>query len=238
MSNTITSLNQFLTKLSESQIRTTNLFEIEIKLPPALNGMPDFDNMFTYNHSQGNILTMFGESFTLPNRTIEFAEAGFKGFNVPVPTVMRMEQDHTMTVRADMQGNNRRAFLAWQAYCINPRIIQSGKNNTDTTGSPEIGLFEGNRRYEQESQIRISLLGSDMRTATETCTLYGVKIQSVGGLTVSNTDASISTFDVGFKSVFWQVEDITKDDFSGKTFNFYENPEITKTPFVNDGLIV
>ena len=216
----VTSLNQFLTKLSNSQLRTSNLFEIEIQLPERLKSIPEFSNMFQYN-GNGNILTMFGESFTLPNRTIEFAEAGFKGFNVPVPTVMRMEQDHTMTVRADMQGNNRRAFLAWQAYCIDPKIISDGRS---TTEPQTFGLFDGNRRYEEDSQIWITLLGSDMKTPTEVCKLYGVKISSVGGLTVSNTDASISTFEVGFKSVFWQITNVEQDRFGGKAYNFYVNP--------------
>ena len=215
--NQTTSLNQFLTKLGKSQLRTTNLFEIRVELPQQLRNMPDFRELFYTN--TGNILTMYGESFTLPNRTIEFANAGFKGYDVPIPTVMRMEQDHTMTVRADMQGNNRRAFLAWQAWCIDPKIAVDGTG----TGDVRKGLFQGNRRYEATSKLVIRLLNSDMTSAAEEYHMYGVKISSVGGLTVSNTDAGISTFDVGFKSVYWQLENPQPDNFAGSVYKSYIN---------------
>lgn len=171
----------FYNRLSTNQLRTTNMFEMEVT-----SGYEDVDNALKY-------ITMYGEGFTLPNRTMEFADVGFKGALLNVPTVMRWEQDHTITVRADTNGEIRRAFLAWQGHVSDPDI---------SAGS----VFTGDRRMNSGGAIRIKLLDNDMITISEIYKMIGVKIQSVGGLTTSNTDASISTFDVQFKSQWWEVE--------------------------------
>lgn len=49
-----------------------------------------------------------------------------------VPTYITMEQEHTMTVLDDVNGTNRRLFLAWQGKVMNPDIAGGS-------------LFEGNR---------------------------------------------------------------------------------------------
>ena len=49
-----------------------------------------------------------------------------------VPTKMTMDQEHSMTVLDDVNGTNRRLFLAWMGKVINP-AIEDGS------------LFEGDR---------------------------------------------------------------------------------------------
>lgn len=203
-----TSLKEVIEKLKENQVRTQNMFEMTIDSDiPAVNEI------------LGGI-TIYGTGFTLPNRTQEFAEVGFKGFTLPIPTVMKMEQDHTMTVNADVEGNYRRAFLAWAGAVANPDI--DGKGG-------QYSLFEGDRRF-GNSTIRIHLLGYSMAKAIETIVMTGVRIQSVGGLTVSNTDSGVSTFDVQFKSLYWFIEDVKDDGFQSqfKSSGTYQaNPSLT-----------
>lgn len=67
-------------------------------------------------------------------------------------------------------------------------------------------MFAGDRRLNTGSIIRIQLLDNDMESISEVYKLIGVRIESVGALTVSNTDASVSTFDVSFRSVYHQIE--------------------------------
>lgn len=171
----------FYNRLSTNQLRTTNMFEMEVT-----SGYEDVDNVLKY-------ITMYGEGFTLPTRSTEYADVGFKGYTLPVPTVGRMEQDHTITVRADANGEIRRAFLAWQGHIWDPDIAGGS-------------VFTGDRRMNSGGSIRIKLLDNDLITISEIYRMVGVKISSVGGLTVSNTDASISTFDVQFKSAWFEIE--------------------------------
>lgn len=179
------SLQNFLSKLSTDQLRTTNLFEIQISTP-----YPDV------NEIVGEQITFFAEGFQVPSRTQNFADVGFKGYNVPVPTNMQMEQDHTITVRADSDGRLRRAFLLWQNNISNTQNVLTNAS-----------FLSGDKHYQYNSQIRIRLLDpGNTNKVIETYTMYGVRISSVGGLQVSNTDASVATFDVGFKSVWWETD--------------------------------
>lgn len=177
-------LINFLNKLSTNQVRTTNMFEMRVT-----SGYNDVDAVL-------EPITMYGQGFEIPNRTMEFADVSFKGFPVAVPTVMKMGNEHSITVNADANGELRRAFLAWQGHTSNPDI--SG-------GS----VFEGDRRINTAGVIRIDLLDNDMTTISETYKLVGVKISEVGTLQVSNTDASVSQFTVNFRSVYWEIEDGT-----------------------------
>lgn len=164
-------LINFLNQISTNQIRTTNMFEMTIT-----SGYNDVDKVLAN-------ITMYGQGFSLPTRSQDFAEVAFKGYPVPVPTVMKMEQDHTITINADVDGELRRAFLAWAGKVSDPAI---------SDGS----VFTGDRRVNNKSIIRIHLLDNNMKDVSETYKMIGVKIMSVGNLQVSNTDANVSTFDV------------------------------------------
>ena len=176
-----TALNSFLNQMSTNQLRTTNMFEMFIT-----TGYQDIDSIF-----QG--ITMYVDGFAAPNRTQEFVDVAFKGFNVPVPTVMKEEQDHTITVRADVNGEIRRGFLAWAAKVTDPDI---------TGGS----VFAGDRRLNNSSIVRLHLLDNNMNDVAEVYKLIGVKVASVGSLSMSNNDSNIATFEVQLKSVYWEIE--------------------------------
>lgn len=176
-----TALNTFLNQMSTNQLRTTNMFEMFIT-----TGYSDVDNIFQN-------ITMYVEGFAAPNRSQEFTDVGFKGFTVPVPTVMKEEQDHTITVRADVNGEIRRGFLAWAAKVTDPDI---------TGGS----VFAGDRRLNNNSVVRLHLLDNNMSDVAEVYKLIGVKVASVGALQMSNQDANVATFEVGLKSIYWEIE--------------------------------
>ena len=94
---------------------------------------------------------LYGQSFTVPQRSTEFAEVSFKGYSMPlVPTKMTMDQEHTMTVLDDVNGTNRRLFLAWMAKVMNPAIDDGS-------------LFEGDRGV-SKSVIRLELFDKDNKT--------------------------------------------------------------------------
>lgn len=171
----------FYNRLSTNQLRATNMFEFEVT-----SGYEDVDNALKY-------ITMYGEGLTLPTRSTQFVDVGFKGYTLPIPTVGQMEQQHTITIRADANGEIRRAFLAWQGHVWDPNI---------SAGS----VFTGDRRMNSGGTIRVKLLDNDMMTISEIYKIIGVKIESVGGLQVSNTDSSVSTFDTQFRSVWWEIE--------------------------------
>ena len=176
-----TALNQFLNQMSTNQLRTTNMYEMTIT-----TGYSEIDSIFQH-------ITMYAEGFNAPNRTQEFAEVGFKGFTVPVPTVMKMEQTHTITVRADTNGEIRRGFLAWAAKVADPDI-EGGS------------VFAVDRRLNNSSVVRLQLLDNDMTTVSEVYKLIGVKVESVGGMNMSNNDSGVATFEVQLRSIYWQIE--------------------------------
>lgn len=175
------SLQNFLNNISDNQIRTQNMFELYVS-----SGYPEVDNNL-------KDITMYGQGFSIPSRTQNFNDAWFKGYPVPVPSNMIMENEHTFTMNADAEGRLRRTFLRWQAITCDPAIGDGS-------------LFAGDRRIAKNSYVRVCLLDNDMETVMETYRLVGVKVQNVGAEAVSNVDAAISTFEVQLKSVYWEIE--------------------------------
>lgn len=175
------SLLDFLSEVRTNGIRTTNMYEIEVS-----SGYSDVDSLL-------NNITMYGQGFSLPTRTQNFADVNFKGYPIPIPTNMEMEREHQITINADLAGNIRRAFLLWEGKVTDPAI---------TDGS----LFAGDKRPPANSYVRIRLLNADMSTDAEVYRLVGVSVQNVGNLNVSNTESNVATFDVTLKSAYWEVE--------------------------------
>ena len=71
-------------------------------------------------------------------------------------------------------------------------------------------FFESNRRptrigegTDNEPYIDVHLLAPNFQDIIETTHIVGPRVTKVGGLELSNTGASISTFSVDFKSVYW-----------------------------------
>lgn len=143
-------------------------------------------------------MQVYGNNFTLPDRTVNFEDLQYRAYKIPIPTTLDMGQDHSVTVYADVRGDLRRAMLDWQAACINPDI---------TMGS----FFESNRRPtrlgpggNQEPYILVHLLAPDYQSRVESTLIHGSRVTKVGGLELSNTAGGISTFTVDFKSVYWE----------------------------------
>lgn len=199
------SLYDFMTQLNKDNVRTQNLFEMRIWIPSFMSGN-GYDDGFKLTDFFNPRFTFYGTGFEIPARTMQYADVGFKGFTVPVPTVLRMTQEHTVTINSDINGDMRRAFLNWQALTMNPQINKDG------------GYFEGNRQLEYSGKIRVNLLDptyehpSDKKAIIETYTLYGVTVQEVGTMTFSNTEAGLATFNVIFKSQYWQYGEGSDND--------------------------
>lgn len=182
------SLAEFLNLAQSDTIRCTNQFQINIT-----TGYSDID-------AEIEKVLLFGQSFTIPQRQIEYANVAFKGYEMPlVPTKMTMDQEHSMTVLDDVNGTNRRLFLAWQGKVMNPDIA---------SGS----LFEGNRGV-SESKIRLELFDADNKTVIQTYEFNGVQVKSVGNTELTYEGGDKSTFTVGFSSIFWSCSDNKKGSF-------------------------
>lgn len=191
------SLHQFMTRLNENSVRTKNLFEMKVHVPDIGTSGKYASGIDITRYLNPNF-TYYGQGFDVPSRTIQYTDVGFKGFKVPVPTIVQMAQEHTVTLNADINGEMRRAFLAWQALTINPQIDSDG------------GYFEGNRLLEDTGKIYIHLLDPtyrDKHRTVESYTIYGVTVEDVGQLSFSNTDSSLATFTVKFRSQYWQYGD-------------------------------
>lgn len=187
------SLQEFLNAANSNTIRANNQYEVM-----ATSGYTDIDKVL-------ETATMFGKGFTLPNRAIEYGSVSYKGFEFAniVPTKMTMGNEHTMSIYADVNGSYRRAFLAWMGKVMNPDI--SG-------GS----VLEGDRGINEKSIIRVQLFDKDNQTVIETYKFFNIRVTSVGDLTLTYEGGDVATFDVTFKSSYWEIESSTKGDLVGQ----------------------
>lgn len=178
-----TSIDEFLNAASSNTIRANNQWEAVFT-----SGYNDIDKVL-------KTAVMFGKNFELPNRTIEYASVHYKGFEMAniVPTKMSMGNEHTVTIQADVDGEYRRAFLAWQGKVMNPDI--SG-------GS----VFEGDRSINTKSIVRINLLDKTNKEPVETYKFYNIRVTNVGPISLTYEGGDVATFDVTFKSTYWEIE--------------------------------
>ena len=178
------SLEEFLQRATSDNIRSTNTFELE-----AMSGYSDVDDIL-------KDIMIFGQNINIPTRGINYAPVSFKGYEIPnlVPTQLVMETEHNMTLLADIDGVNRRAFLRWMNHVM----------NADIAGG---SLFEGDRGVNEQSTIRIRLFDKDNKTVCETYKFYNVTITNVGGITLDYNGGEAAKFEVQFKSSFWSIEE-------------------------------
>lgn len=187
------SLAEFLAAANANTIRANNQYEIV-----ATSGYSDVDNVL-------KTAVMFGQNFNVPGRGIEYASVSYKGYEMQnlVPTRMTMEQEHTMTVIADVNGSYRRAFLAWMNHVI----------NADIEGG---SVFEGDRGINEQSIIRIQLFDKDNQTVIETIKLYNVRVTNVGPVSLTYEGGDKATFEVSFKSTYFSIESSLKGELIGQ----------------------
>ena len=179
-------LSQAIDLFNQDQVRTQTMYEIDF-----FSGFDPIDQTLTR-------MQVYGNSFTLPDRTVNFEDLQYRAYKIPIPTTIDMAQDHSITVYADVRGDLRRAMLDWQAACLNPDI--TGGSFFETNRRPtKLGPEEG-----KTPSITVKLLAPDYQTVVETTMIYGTRVTKVGGLELSNTAGSISTFSVDFKSVYWE----------------------------------
>jgi hypothetical protein len=181
-------LSQAIDLFNQDQVRTQTMYEIRFD-----TGIPEIT-------ARLERMQVYGQSFTLPDRTVNFEDLQYRAYKIPVPTTIDMGQDHSITVYADVRGDLRRAMLDWQAACLNPAIDQGS-------------YFEANRRPTKLGPgeggvptITIDLLAPNYQDVVETTVIFGSRVTKVGGLELSNTAGSISTFSVDLKSVYWQQQ--------------------------------
>ena len=136
-------LAQAIGMFNEDQVRTQTMYSIEF-----FSGIVTIDNRLKR-------MQVYGNGFTLPDRTVNFEDLQYRAYKIPIPTTLDMAQDHSITVYADVRGDLRKAMLDWQAACINPSITQGS-------------FFESNRRPtrigvgdDNQPSIMVSLLAPD-----------------------------------------------------------------------------
>jgi len=183
------SLQTFLNNIQKTGVRTQNMWELEV-----FSGYSDVDKEL-------QDITLYVSGFSAPTRTQAYAEVKYKAYPIAVPSVMTMQNEHDLTVRADVNGNIRKAFMKWQSYMTDPAI---------SNGS----VFGGDRRVPRNSYIRLHLLGADMETVVETYRIIGVSVAEIGAIEFSNDSAEVATFSVKLQSVYWEIEKTT-DKFQG-----------------------
>ena len=114
-------LSQAIDLFNQDQVRTQTMYEISFD-----TGIPEITDRLKR-------MQVYGNSFSLPERTVNFEDLTYRAYKIPIPTTLDMGQDHNITVYADVRGDLRRAMLDWQAACLNPAIDQGS-------------FFESNRR--------------------------------------------------------------------------------------------
>lgn len=178
------SVAEFLNAANSNTIRCNNQYELF-----CTSGYDDIDKVL-------ELATLYGQGFELPNRTIEYASVSFKGFEMAniVPTRMAMGSDHSVNVLCDVNGELRRAFLAWQGKVMNPDI-EGGS------------YFEGDRGINEKSIIRIHLFDKDNETVITKYKFFNVRVTEVGPVTLTYEGGDKATFTVNFKSTYWTIEE-------------------------------
>lgn len=182
-----TPVSQFLAAATANNVRCNNQWEAEF-----ISGYDDVDAVLT-------AAVMFGDSFSIPGRTINYAAVHYKGFEMAnlVPTHVQMDVDHSMNIKADVAGEYRRAFLRWQNHVMN-MDIEGGS------------YFEGNRAVNPNSNARIKLFSKDNETVNEVYKLVNVVVTNVGPIELTYQGGDAASFQVQLKSTYWYIEKATE----------------------------
>ena len=180
-------LSEFLNAATNETIRCTNQFEVEF-----VSGIPEVDAVME------DVMIM-GQSFTIPSRSIEYAEVSFKGYSVPnlVPTRLEMQKEVTMTILEDVNGSHRRVF----------EYIMNHVMNFDIEGG---SVFEGDRGVNPNSILRLRLFDKDNKTVIQTYKFYNVHIKNVGETSLSYEGGEAGKFEVSYVCSYWSLEDNKK----------------------------
>lgn len=174
------SLNSFLNEMKTKGLRKKNQFQIIIT-----TGDNEIDKALEN-------FTMWTNNAFVPHRQQQFIDVPYHGYPFKMPSIMVMEQETSLTVKCDGQGEMRRAFLAWQNKISNAAI---------TDGS----IGEGNKKI-PDGSVRILCFGDDEKTVIESYKLVGAAVSNVGPMEFSNDDAGAVTFELGLTFQYWELE--------------------------------
>ena len=176
-------LSEFLNAATNETIRCTNQFEVEF-----VSGIPEVDAVME------DVMIM-GQSFTIPSRSVEYAEVSFKGYSVPnlVPTRLEMQKEITMTILEDVNGSHRRVF----------EYIMNHVMNFDIEGG---SVFEGDRGVNPNSILRLRLFDKDNKTVIQTYKFYNVHIKNVGETSLTYEGGDAAKFEVTYVCSYWSLE--------------------------------
>lgn len=188
----VNSLQKFLNAASSDTIRCTNQFELQ-----WVTGIQEIDALMEDT-------MIFGQGFTIPSRSIEYASVSFKGYEVPnlVPTRIEMQKEISMEILEDVNGTNRRVFEAAMNHVM----------NFDIEGG---SLFEGDRGVNPNSVLRLHLFDKDNETVIQTYKFWNVHVKSVGETSLTYSGGDAARFTVSFVCSYWSLEDNKKGGLTG-----------------------
>lgn len=137
---------------------------------------------------------IFGQSFVIPKRSVNYAPVSFKGYEIPnlVPTNIDMTKETTIEMLDDTDGSIRRAFFAWMNHVM----------NFDISGG---SVFEGDRGVNDNSVIRLKLFDKTNKRISQIYKFYNVTIKDVGETSLSYTGGDASKFSVIIGCTYWEI---------------------------------
>lgn len=177
------SLSEFLNQATQDTIRCTNQFEVK-----WTSGIQEVDQLMEDT-------MIFGQSFSIPKRSVNYAEVSFKGYAVPnlVPTNIDMDKEVTMNILEDVNGTNRRVFETAMNHVM----------NFDIGGG---SVFEGDRGVNPNSILRLELFDKDNKTVIQTYKFWNVHVKEVGNTSLDYNGGDAAKFDVNFVCSYFEIE--------------------------------
>lgn len=174
-------LIDFCNKLRNVGVKFTHHYQM------SFSGLPDGG---VENALQD--ITIFAKSATIPGITQVDADVTYAGVPFTIPTVFEMTQEMSFEVIADRENIIHDNLNAWFTEFADPDI------NAGSLGG-------GNKRV-PSAQCFLDLFDDTFKNRTDTFRLVGVMPTKVGNVTVSNTDATVSTFPVTIQFQYFVKE--------------------------------
>lgn len=177
------SVSEFLNQATQDTIRCTNQFEVK-----WTSGIQEVDQLMEDT-------MIFGQSFSIPKRSVNYAPVSFKGYEVPnlVPTNIDMDKEVTMNILEDVNGTNRRVFETAMNHVM----------NFDIGGG---SVFEGDRGVNPNSILRLELFDKDNKTVIQTYKFWNVHVKEVGNTSLDYNGGDAAKFDVTFVCSYFEIE--------------------------------
>lgn len=205
-------LSKFVTTINTYGVRSQNLFAMKLTFPTStMRAMHNFNDTTRVNWGRlsgelNKSLFAYGHGFTIPDRTINYADVSFQGYGVPIPTTMQFGTTHEMTFNDDLSGSLRGILLLWQNATINGNVTDGNFEGNRFTGDPSasyganLKIYLMSNEYDPDA-IRATPFGNP-HIGYE---LRGVTVARVGDTTLSNIDSAIATIPVTLRSQYWEL---------------------------------